>query len=126
MRRKLSNLCAVVLAGLCALAIVGCSEARTAEEIKRNYALKILEGFSVGFSDVRAERADPTTYRLYDLTVRSGDQLIHAESADILVNVKSGSVALSLKGVTGADAEAGNIFTLGDVRTDAFRIAVKD
>ena len=105
-----------------ALVLTGCRSEKTADEVKRDYALKILEGFSVGFYDISAERADPDTYTLYNLTFKSGDTLIHADQADILVNPKNNTISLSLKGVVGADTEIGALISLDDLDSGAIRV----
>lgn len=107
--------------GALAMAIVGCSEVKTTNEVKRDYALKILEGFSVGYYDISAERADPETYTLYNVTFKSGDTLIHADQAEILVNPKNNTISLSLTGVVGADAETGVMLSMDDLQSDPIR-----
>lgn len=113
---------------LIALALTGCQKARTADEVKREYALKLLEGFSVGFFDIQAERADPSTYTLYNLTIASGDSIIHAERANIIVDAGESSVALELHDVVGADAETGLVMSLNDMKSGAIKLpgAVKN
>lgn len=101
----------------------GCRQPRTAQEIQREYALKILGGFSVGYSDVRAERADPATNILYNLTLQTGDTLIHADSAEILVDASHDSISLQLRGVVGADAKTGLVTPMEDLRTKPFKLA---
>lgn len=113
---------------VCALVAVaflgGCGQrARTVEEVKRDYALKILEGFSVGYYDIRAERADPNTYVLYDLSLQSGEAIVHADSAHIIVDAKNNTIALKLIGVTGADARSGALIEMDDLRTGAVKLA---
>lgn len=114
---------------LVALAGYGCSDdSQTAEDVKRTYALKILEGFSVGYYDVRADRADPGTYTLYDLSLVSGEAIIHADKAHIIINASNDTMMLKLIGVTGADAASGALIEMDDFSTDAVKLAhaVKD
>lgn len=107
------------------IALSSCGPTRTAEEVRREYALKILEGFSVGFSDISALRADPATHTLYELTIRSGDTMIKAERAEIIVDSRRDTISLQLRGVVGADAETGVLTRLDDMRTDPIRLAGK-
>lgn len=112
---------AVVLVGV---ALAGCgSKAKTVEEVRREYALKLLEGFSIGYYDIRASRADPNTDTLYDLTLQDGDTLIHADEARIVVDAKTRSVSLELKGVVGADAKTGRVMKLDDLNSGAVKLA---
>ena len=107
----------------CALFAPGCGENRTAEEVKRDYALKMLEGFSVGYYDIRAERADPTTYTLYNLTIDSGDAMITAEEAKIIVNAEDATVSMQLFGVIGADAKSGMLMSIEDMQSGAMKLS---
>lgn len=103
--------------------LTGCgSKARTAEEIRRDYALMILDGFSVKYFDIRASRADPATYTLYDLTLKDGDTMFHADEAWILVDEETKTVSLQLKGVVGADALTGQLMTLDDFNSGPIKL----
>ncbi|RMH23679.1 MAG: hypothetical protein D6693_11030 [Planctomycetota bacterium] len=113
----------LTLATCATAAPLGCGRARTVEEVQAEYATKILEGFSVGYSDITAERVDPRTHTLYNLTVQSGDTLIHADSAVLVVDPAKGTIALRLRGVVGADAQTGVVMTLDDLSTKGFKIA---
>ncbi len=118
------NLSWIALVICASVLLTSCGDsARTAEQFKRDYALKILEGFSVGYYDIRAERADPNSYVLYDLSLQSGEALIHADSAHIIVDARDNTIALKLIGVTGADAKSGALIELHDLRTDGVKIA---
>lgn len=119
---SLRKVLSVVLIGCAALAGCG-SSARTAQEIRRDYALKILDGFSVKYFDIRAARADPDTYTLYDLTLKDGNSMFHADEALILVDETTKTVSLQLKGVVGADALTGRIMTLDDLNSGQIKLA---
>lgn len=121
--QPLSRATAVAATLVVSLLLASCGPTRTAEEVRREYALKILEGFSVGFSDIHALRADSATHTLFDLTIKSGDTLIKAEQAEIIVDAKRDTISLQLRGVVGADAESGVMTKLDDMRTDPIRLA---
>lgn len=85
--------------------------------------MKLLDGFSIGYYDVRAERADPNTLILSNLTIERNDTLIHADEAEIIVDPKSKSISLRLQGVVGASAESGGVISLDELKSGSFRIA---
>ncbi len=107
-----------------AVALVGCgSEPQTAQEIRREYAMRILDGFSIKYFDISAARADPSTFTLYDLTLQDGNSIFHADEAWILVDEKTRTVSLQLKGVVGADAVTGQLVSMDDLNSGPIKLA---
>jgi hypothetical protein len=113
--------CAIVIA----LSAVGCGEKKsTAQELRDRYTLAMLDGFSVKYWTVKADRVDPETLDLLDITLEDGQRIIHADRAEVLINEINGTAALRLHGVVGADPETGTLFSLDLVTTDPTPVPV--
>ena len=110
---------ALLSAACCALAGCGGAESRTAEEVKRDFAERLVEGMAFGLEgDVKAAGFDPVTYRLAEVRIDNGpDRIYHAEYAEIVVDPITDTVALRLRAVVGADAENGGLVEKRDILT---------
>ena len=115
----------------CALAVVvvsGCSResAMSAEDVRDRYALRLLEGFTVGYMVIKAERVDPKTKDVYGLRIEDGQRILHAERAEILVSTEMGTVSLRLHGLVGADPETGSMIYLERVTTAPSKVRLSE
>ncbi|TVQ32567.1 MAG: hypothetical protein EA376_05330 [Phycisphaeraceae bacterium] len=123
--RTNSNCVAVVaLAAVVAASLSGCERRRTmtAEELKQEYAAMILEGGSQRFTVVKAGSYDPETYDLLDVRIEDGKRMIHAERAEILVDVESGSISLRLIDVVGTHTEGGELISIPGFTTERIKL----
>jgi hypothetical protein len=117
----------------CALAVAvavasGCSResAMSAEDVRDTYALRLLEGFTVGYMVIKAERVDPQTKDVYGLRIEDGQRILHAERAEILVSTEMGTVSLRLHGLVGADPETGSMIYLERVTTAPSKVRLSE
>lgn len=127
MRRAAECAAAAVVTMAGVLACAGCdrTESVSVEELRLRMALRLLEGASVGFADVKAGRCDPDTLELFDVQLDDGKSLVHAERAEILISTERQTVSLRLHGVTGAGADVGRIVTLDGLTTEPARLRVR-
>jgi len=113
-----------MLVAIGALCLSGCERPRTmtVEELKQEYAAMILEGGSQRFTVIKAGGYDPATYDLLDVRVEDGTRMIHAERAEILVDVDSGSISLRLIDVVGTNTKNGELISLPGLTTERIKL----
>ena len=122
LRNRILAACVSVCA---ALAIAGCGKQQaSARELRERYAMAMLDGFSVSYWTVKAERVDPKTLDLLDITLEDGQRILHADRAEILINEANGTAALRLHGLVGADPETGSLISLDVLTTDPTPVPV--
>ena len=118
---------AILLALVSACALFGCDAGSvcTADEVKRDYASRFVEGIDFGLSgSIKAASYDAVSLTLHDVRIEDGiDHLYHADTADILIDTDKNTIALELVGVTGADAELGGLFQTSTVTTSPVRLS---
>lgn len=106
----------------------GCSkrETRTVEQVQRSYAQSMVAGLDFGLQGrVRAKAYDELTFRLMDVSIDAGDAgLIHADYADILVDVDANTISLRLEGVLTASAAGGGMTETDSLTTEPVRLDV--
>ena len=113
---------ALLLAG----ALTGCGrgQARTAQDIREEYALQLVEGAANRFTVIKAERYDPATGMLHDVRIEDGERMLHAARAEILVSTEMQTVSLRLIDVVGADETTGAVISLEGLTTDPAPVRV--
>lgn len=122
-RRAAAPCAAIILVAAMLLGLPGCGgEPRTADEVKSEYTRKLLQGHTVGYAEIRADRADPQTYELFDIRIEDGERIIHADRGRVVVNAETGEISLRLSGVVGADSESGALVSFDDLRTGGAKL----
>ena len=93
--------------------IAGCEkrETRTVDQVQRTFAEGMVKGIDFGLSGrVKARAYDDQTFRLMDVSIDAGDDgIIHADYADIVVNVTEDTISLRLEGVVSASKVTGEM-----------------
>jgi hypothetical protein len=103
------------------LALGGCDravETRTVEEVRLEFAQRIVDGVEFGLSGfIQAESFDETTLTLRHVRIDGGpDQIVAADAAEIIVDPAADTVSLRLVDVVGASVAGGGIGE-ADVKT---------
>jgi hypothetical protein len=117
--------CAIA-AAVVAVSLAGCGrgQARTAQDIREEYALQLVEGAASGFMVIKADRYDPATGMLHDVRLEDGERMLHAARAEILVSTEMQTVSLRLIDVVGADETTGAVISLEGLTTEPAPIRV--
>jgi hypothetical protein len=113
-------------AAVIGIALSGCGrgQARTAQDIREEYALQLVEGAASGFMVIKADRYDPATGMLHDVRLEDGERMLHAARAEILVSTEMQTVSLRLIDVVGADETTGAVISLEGLTTEPAPIRV--
>lgn len=110
--------------------LVGCdqigTETRTAYQLKKDYVDAFMRGIEFGLTGyVKAEDWNSRSLDLIGLTLETNDGLLlHAERAEIVINVHRDTLALNLFDVTSADPISGELTTRSSVITPEIELGV--
>lgn len=118
-----------ILAGLlltAGLLLPACSrETKTVREVKEDFAIAMLDGFSEGFLDIKAQSYDKETLELIDVSLYDGQRMMHADRAEIVVDPDTNTAMIRLIGVVGVNTEGGTLIEMPGFVTDKIRLPYK-
>ncbi len=100
-------------------------ETKTVREVKEDFAIAMLEGFSEGFLDIKAQSYDKETLELIDVSLYDGQRMMHADRAEIVVDPETNTAMIRMIGVVGVNTEGGTLTEMPGFITDKIRLPYK-